>query len=52
MKEVSVVRGYATWWLHSWWCMWKGGLGAFGYDQQGKLVMIACTCGCVFWVQS
>lgn len=46
-----IARAYLAWWFHSWRCMWKGNLGIFGYDNQDKLVMIACSCGRDFWVQ-
>lgn len=50
--NVELVRAYAAWWFHSCRCMWKGHLGVFGYDKRDALILIACTCGRMFWVRS
>lgn len=48
---MSELRASLRCWLHSLWCMWRGNLRYDGWDIAGARVVIACTCGRVFWLR-
>jgi hypothetical protein len=45
----KLVEARAKRWFHLWRCMWTGGIAFTGYNDRKEVVIVACTCGRVFW---
>lgn len=38
-------------WKHLLRSMWKGHCGLDAFDHRGRIIVLACSCGRVFWIR-
>jgi hypothetical protein len=48
-EDMSEMRAILVRWFHLIWHMWRGDVGIDGFNRRQERILVACTCGKVFW---